>query len=162
MDRISVLDAYDDYGAVRIQHLCDDIVLNRLHLRNFYKVGILEVHLSSRVVREILPPPVLALHREFAIAEVKKLTELHKTFAKAGTNKGNHLTSYKISIMKVKEFVTENEGCTIKDVVDDLGYMHYANIQSARSSILSCLNSSFEDWCRVDLTTSPARLYLIN
>ncbi len=128
--------------------------------KDFYKVGILEVDWkNNKAVREVMPPPILTFHWKSAIEKVKKLTELHKTFAKAGTNKGNHLTSYKMTMLKVKEFVSENEGCTVKEIVDDLGYMHYANVQSAKQNILSGLND-FEDWCRIDSTISPARLYL--
>ena len=65
--------------------------------------------------------------------------DLHKTWSKAGSPAGGHLTNFKLTNLNAIEYVKDNPGCTIKQLVDNID-THYANKNSAKSSILSALN----------------------
>lgn len=54
------------------------------------------------------------------------LTELHKTWSKAGSQSGGHLTPFKLTEMNIQDYVRKNPGCTIKDVISNI-QTHYAN-----------------------------------
>jgi len=128
--------------------------------RDYYKVGILEVEIfeTRSYCTEIVKPP--EGEGFYRVKEyIKQLTELHKTFALAGSSKGGHLTDYKLSMIEVKEFVSNNPGCTVREVVDELGALHYAHENSAKANLISTLEF-VEDWCTVDRSTRPPRLFM--
>lgn len=63
------------------------------------------------------------------------LKEQQKTFAEAGSRGGAHWTRYKDSCSRIRRFVRYNEGVSVKELVDELGKLHYATGSSARHSI---------------------------
>ncbi len=112
--------------------------------KEFYKVGVLEIDLR---VSERLEAPYLEQFKNFQPDYIKRLSELHKTFAKAGSKGGAHLTNYKVSILSVKEFIKENPGCTTSEIVEALGPLHYAHVKSAKNNLREALVSFEKRWC---------------
>lgn len=125
--------------------------------RDYYGVGVIEV--SDWDVYESLKPPLYLKHHKTAKRLLSKLTELHKTYAKAGSQNG-HLTPYKMTMMDIQRTVKERPGCTISDLFEKHGPMHYSNKSSFKGNMLKCLESFESDWCRVDKSTKPYRLYV--
>ena len=126
--------------------------------RDYYGVGVIEV--SKYDVRERVKPPLYLRHHKTAEKLLSQLTELHKTFAKAGSKGGSHLTPYKITIMEIRRTVEKQPGCTIEDLFTKHGSMHYANKSSFKGNILKCLEDFEKDWCRIDKTSKPFRLFI--
>lgn len=127
--------------------------------KRYYKVGVLEVeHYAPNDwhCREIVPAPLQRHFHERAKYYRSKLTPLHKTYAQAGSNEGGYLTPYRITMMNVQAFIEKNPGCTLQEIIDDLGKGHYKTTQSAKGSIRKAL-ANWEDWCVVDLTKKPPR-----
>lgn len=77
----------------------------------------------------------------------------------AGSKSGNHWTPYKQSMLEIREYITNNPGCTMNNIFDALGKLHYANKSSAKGCIPGRLQS-IETWCRVDTSTRPYRFYI--
>ena len=66
------------------------------------------------------------------------LDRLHpkmKTVLSAGSRSGGQWTEYRESCSKIAQWVEKHPGCTLKQLVDELGVMHYSNLQSARSCL---------------------------
>lgn len=128
--------------------------------KDYYRVGVIEVSLGGDVQEVIKPPAYLKNHKTSKIM-IGQLVEQHKTFAKAGTNKGGYYTPYRNTMITIKRFVENKPGCTIDDVFDSIGKMHYASKMSFKGNVLKCLESFEKDWCRVDKTSIPYKLYLV-
>lgn len=126
--------------------------------RDYYGVGVIEV--SEHDVYEKMKPPLYLRHHKTAQRLQAELTELHKTFAKAGSKSGGHLTPYKMTMMEIRSVVQRNPGCTIEDLFRKLGSMHYANRSSFKGNVLKCLEDFESHWCRIDKTSKPFKLYI--
>lgn len=63
------------------------------------------------------------------------LKPVHKTFAEAGSRGGAHWTPYKGSCLEIEQYVKYHPGCTVRELVDELGKLHYSNASSARHSL---------------------------
>lgn len=124
--------------------------------RDYYRVGVLEVETND--VYEAIKPPLFLRTKTGVERYISQLTELHKTFAPAGSRGGYQLTPYKRTMMDVRNMIQKNPGCTIKDLYTELGRMHYASEDSFRGNLLKALED-FEPWCRIDRSTHPLRLY---
>jgi len=128
---------------------------------HYYRVGVIEVKLKYDSVREVVEAPLMYRKRNMVKRFSSELTELHKTFAPAGSSSGQHLTPYKLTIMEVKKIVQINPGCTIKDLYAELGKMHYASEASFKGTLLKSLIDFEKDWCKVDMSTRPFKLFAI-
>ena len=117
--------------------------------RNYYKVGIIEI--DNGRVEEILKPSEnrWTVNSYQQKKYIKSLSELHKTYAKAGSKSGNHLTPYKKSMIAIKEFIKNNPGCSTKEIVDSLGKLHYSHETSAKGNLRTALMNYESDWCAV-------------
>ena len=94
----------------------------------------------------------------------KRLIELAESglvegFADAGSRSGNHWTPYKQSMLEIREYITNNPGCTVNDIFDALGKLHYANKNSMKGSLLDRLRF-VETWCRIDMDHRPYKFYI--
>jgi len=84
---------------------------------HYYRVGVIEVKPEYNYVHEVVKAPIMyRKDNYYAKLYNSRLTELHKTFAPAGSSSGKHLTPYKLTMMEIKKFVQTNPGCTIKDL----------------------------------------------
>ena len=128
--------------------------------RDYYGVGVIEV--SRNDIYETLKPPLFLHHDKEAKRLLSQLTELHKTYAKAGSQSGNHLTPYKMTMFDIQRFVKGHPGCTIEDIFGEYGAMHYANKSSFKGNVLKCLADFEWDWCRIDKSTTPYKLFVRN
>jgi hypothetical protein len=131
-----------------------------LHVAEFYyKVGV--IYVRGNDVQEMRTAPMY-LHGTQGLRAAKRyktaLLELHKTYAPAGSKGGRHLTPYKLTMMEVRKVIENNPGCSIGFLYDQLGKMHYASKQSFMGSLLDALDK-FEDWCKVDKTSKPYKLF---
>ena len=131
----------------------------------YYQVGVIEVDRSEIYndgwfVKEKISPKFFMNNHRVARNMSSQLTDLHKTFSKAGSKGGSHLTPYKLTMLEIRSAITNNPGCTIQDLFDICGKMHYANKQSFKGNVLKCLLSFEKDWCKVDTSVVPHRLYL--
>ncbi len=128
--------------------------------KNFYKVGIIEIDTRDMDVHVLREPPLM---REFHDQTKRMLGALrpeHKTYAAAGTKGSTHWTPYKGTIDKVRNFIKENPGCILKEIMAEItGEHHYKSNQSARGSIRVGLET-FEDWCFVDQSTRPYKYFI--
>lgn len=125
--------------------------------RDYYRVGVIEV--SQNGIYETLKPPLYLRHHKTAKRLMLQLTELHKTFAKAGSKGGAHLTPYKMTMMDVRRTIEKHPGCTVEELFTIHGPMHYASKSSFKGNLLKCLDE-FEDWCRIDKTSKPFKLFV--
>jgi len=135
--------------------------------KNYFKVGVLEVSRTEfrgevgYSVEVKVPAPLMREHHKFAKMLIEKgLVPEQKVMAKAGTKGGNYSTPYKRTMTAVRRFIEKNPGCTIKEIMDDLGKMHYASDASARSTIPRSLQTIESEWCRVDRDSRPFRFYI--
>ena len=138
-----------------------------LTCKNFFNLGIIEVHQIKTFdesimfeVAEQTPAPLMREYHEAAKRIKSRLVPEHKTYAKAGSVRGGYYTPYKYTMSRVKKFITKNPGCTLKEIMDDIGEGHYASMKSARASIRVALDSHERDWCRVDMENKPYKYYL--
>lgn len=137
--------------------------------KDYYRVGILEVYPgfdNGLLVHEIEPPPLFLRHGDhIAIRRMKNclslLTEAHKTFAPAGSNHHDHLTPYKQTMMDIRKVIEKNPGCTLKFVYEQLGEMHYSSKASFMGNLVKSLISFEGDWCKVDRSAKPYKLFVI-
>lgn len=145
------------YRSVAVPH-------KRLHDRDYrvaelyYRVGVVGV-LDDGCVTEIVPAPQMYRGNNLVKQYLSELTELHKTFAKAGSQGGNHLTPYKRTMMDVRRVIEQNPGCTLKFLHETLGNMHYWSKQSFMGSLIHALED-FEPWCRIDKSTKPYKFFV--
>jgi hypothetical protein len=125
--------------------------------KDYYQVGVLEVNRDH--VQEVIRPKAFIKNHQTVKKYLAQLTELHKTFALAGSKGGQHLTPYKQTMMDVRRFIEKHPGCTAKDLFDEYGEMHYSSPASFKGNIVKAL-ADFEPWCRVDYSTKPCRLFI--
>jgi len=62
------------------------------------------------------------------------LTEQHKTYAKAGSSDGKHLTPFKMTCQQLTKLVKERPGISLQEAVKKIDH-HYAHYKSAVSSL---------------------------
>lgn len=110
-------------------------------------------------MKEYIQPHLFIKHHETVKHYLSQLTELHKTFAPAGSQSGHHLTPYKQTMMDVRRFIEAHPGCTVKNIFDDLGSMHYSSVASFKGNLVKAL-AQFEPWCKIDKSTKPFRLFV--
>ncbi len=127
--------------------------------REYCKVGIITLDYGRHIVQAV-PPPLMREYHRFTKTFRSLLTEDHKTFAKAGSKGGSHWTPYKSTIRACRSFITKNPGCTMRELIDELGRQHYANDKSAISNLRINFQTIENDGCRVDETVKPFRLYI--
>jgi hypothetical protein len=131
--------------------------------RKLFKIGVLEIgryHSNEWNVNEVVPAPLMREYHHFAKHIRESLKPEHKTYARAGSRTGGHLTPYKATINVVKRFIKNNPGCTLTEIMAEDGRWHYASNKSARSSIRTALETFEADWCRVDKSVRPWQYYV--
>lgn len=127
---------------------------------HYYRVGVLEVDHYRKSVEEVINPPVITNHHKWAKDMIADLTDLHKSYSKAGSQGSQHLTPYKMTMMEVRQFIEKHPGCGIKEIYESLGDMHYSNRSSFKGSVTKCLSSFEQVWCRIDSSGKSFRFYV--
>jgi len=125
----------------------------------YYSVGVLEV--NNKYVQEVVPAPLFVRDFKKTNELIGKLTDLHKTYALAGSQSGHHLTPYKQTMLEVQKIIEKNPGCTISYLYDQLGNMHYSSASSFKGNLIKALED-FEKWCLIDKSTKPYKLFTLD
>ncbi|KKL45046.1 hypothetical protein LCGC14_2359590, partial [marine sediment metagenome] len=112
---------------------------------------------SAREIDEQIGPRLMR-HSVGAKQIVERLSERHKTFARAGNADGKRWTPFQESAERVKQFIRDNPGCTMKELVNGVR-LHYASPSSARSNLASHIRSGIIKGIRFDASEKPHRLY---
>jgi hypothetical protein len=146
------------YRSIAVPKAKHDFKRDYQVARSYYGVGVILVERDD--VYELIRPPLYLNNDKMAKLLLSRLTEDHKTFSKAGCNTGLRLTPYKQTIKEVKAMVTQHPGCTVQELFDTYGKMHYASKESFKGNLLKALEDFEYDWCRIDKTEKPFRLYV--
>lgn len=125
--------------------------------KEYYKIGVMELGRSE--LYETKKAPLMRHHHKMSKVILNALVPEHKTYAKAGSRGGSHWTPYKSTIRAVEHYIIDNPGCTLKEIIEEVGKRHYSSTQSARSTLRVNLASLHGDWCTVDESTKPYRYY---
>ena len=138
---------------------------NYLVARDYYLVGVIEVHMrkdwyEGAYVDEVIPAPLQRRNHVYAKRHISSLLELHKTFSPAGSSGRQHLTPYKNTMLAVRNVIETNPGCTIKFLFEKLGPMHYASAVSFKGNLVKALVAFEGDWCKVDMGMKPYKLFI--
>lgn len=118
------------------------------HMRYAMSIGIL-VATSLGSIQEKHSPPQKQLLHDLTTKKIIEICRSGKTegFGQAGGKDGGHWTPYKESIKAVREYVKTNPGCMAKDIIADLGKLHYSNEHSARTNLAKNLIAVEMNWC---------------
>jgi hypothetical protein len=132
----------------------------------YYQVGVIEVNFyksgntTETEVDEHIPAPLMRSNHKQSKRYMDSLVELQKTYAAAGSQSGHHLTPYKNTMIEVKRTISANPGCTIKDLFEKHGRMHYSSASSLKGNLIKALADFEKDWCRIDTSTKPYKLFI--
>lgn len=126
--------------------------------KQHFKIGVIEVT-DRGDLYEKESAPLMRHHQRFTKLKLESLMPEHKTYAKAGSRGGSHWTPYKSTIQAVETYIRKTPGCTLKEIIGDLGKRHYASPQSAISTLRVNLADLHKDWCIVDTSTKPFTYY---
>lgn len=80
------------------------------------------------------------------------LFEEQKSFTQAGTN-GKFFSPFKATCKKLREFVSENRGCTMKQAIDGIDH-HYASDASARGNLAKLIRDGVVEGVQIDVAQS--------
>ena len=89
---------------------------------------------SDSAAVEVLAP---RLHRAAALSARRAISELHqdmKKYTPGGKSSDGFSTPWRRTMEAVQEYIAENPGCTIREIIDDVP-THYSTSRTARSSI---------------------------
>lgn len=86
------------------------------------------------------------------------LTDLHKTYAKAGNAEGRRLTPFRLTEMDLEDYVKEHPGCTMKEAVDSIDH-HYGSDANAKASLVNLIRKNVIKRIRVEKDGRKLRLY---
>ena len=89
--------------------------------RDYYLVGVITVRAEFADVYEAVKAPGYLKHDRDAKKMIGKLTDLHKTFAIAGSQGGSQLTPYKQTMIEVRKVIEKTPGCTVGFIYESLG-----------------------------------------
>ena len=118
---------------------------------DYFRLGIIEYRAQNGIIEMDFPPIMREYHKR-AKRMMRELREEHKTYLPAGSNGGGYYTPYRETMDHVKRFIRMHPGCTLKEIMDDVGNQHhYCSNATARSSIRVAL-SNWESWCDVRQT----------
>ncbi len=111
-------------------------------------IGMLEISRTNLTAGESIPSK-----RKEVIYPVKDwervITEYHKDAIPGGSRAGGHITVYRVTILKIKEFLkTRPNGATIKEILENVE-THYSK-QSEKYSLQSALFNFERDWCGIE------------
>ena len=117
-------------------------------LRHF---GIGYIEIGTDYIREHLPGVMQEFKKEhYELWMLPYITELHKTYSKAGSKHGGHITAYRMTIIMIQDFLKENPGSTLNEIIDNVGIGHYSSERSAKGSLRVAFKSYERAWCRIE------------
>lgn len=137
---IAILESKNEYARFQRYKMANE----------YYKLGIITIDEYYRV-EQCMSPPLMREYHRFAKNIMKNLHEEQKNgaFAQAGSDNGGYFTPYRHTMMQIKEYISENPGCTLREIMNNVGKGHYANMKSAKSNIRTSLKERENDWCDI-------------
>jgi hypothetical protein len=130
---------------------------------DYLQIGIIEVPVNSTydVVTEVICPPIQRQNYRFSKNYyLPELLEEHKTYALAGNNSGSRFTPYRRTIDSVRRFIEKHPGCSIKEIMTNIGETHYSSAATAKSCIFSALQTFESDWCEAVVENGRYKFYV--
>lgn len=111
----------------------------------YARVGVLAVSRGGSIYEDS-PAPLMRQHHAAAVRIRERLDPLQKVLVPAGSNAGGYLTPYRYAIMQVREYVEAHPGCTLQQIMDELGKMHYASETGAKQTLRLRLEQKHNGW----------------
>ncbi|RQV94489.1 hypothetical protein EH221_07395 [bacterium] len=140
--------------AVPVSHNRTELVREIL---NNFGIGFIEV---DDFVRERIRPVLHRDYHKFSKQVIKSLRPEHKYVLSAGSSGGGYLTPYSMTMIDIRRFIGLHPGCTLKEIMDELGKFHYSTIASARCCISKALVNWESEWCDAKQENGKTRYYL--
>lgn len=81
----------------------------------------------------------------------------HRIMGVAGSSNAERWTPFKQTVADITNFVKNNDGCSLKDAIDNVDH-HYASYSTARSSIYKFLGTSVIPDIKVEYNSSGKRI----
>lgn len=129
--------------------------------KEYFKIGTLVV--SNLNVIERVPSPLMREYHRFAKTMMKNLHIEQKSgeYASAGSDVGGYFTPYKNTMGIIKNYIGNNPGCTLKEIINCVGNKsHYYSISSAKGCIRLALSRWESNWCRSVIENGKFRYYI--
>lgn len=82
----------------------------------------------------------------------------HKEYARAGSSRGGHFTPFKGTCGRVKRYIDEHPGATMKQLLAEVE-THYASSASARSNLVAMIEKGIVPGVRLERDGKQWRLY---
>lgn len=126
-------------------------------------IGLLEAHAGytdlniGDQINELVEP--LFLRRANSRSITSRLTERHKTFARAGNARGLHLTPWKATCEAIVRLVKEKPGLSMKEVIEGVDH-HYSSPKVARASMAKWIKLGKVEGLRSERDGKLLRLYV--
>lgn len=136
--------------------------------RRCLEIGVLEVSKRNLIdgsefwdVVQMVIPKLKRDYHPMAQQIRRALLPEHKTHVAPGSpSVEGRWTPYKSSIRSVRRFIRDNPGCTFREIGEELGKMHYANVGSAIGNLRQALMNWESDWCFVDQSSVPYQCFV--
>lgn len=127
-----------------------------------YGIGTIEISnkFSGNYYDEVQTPEYKHVRWNNFDRMIGSLTDLHKTYARAGNADGKKITAFSLTRDHLIEYVKKHPGLTFNEILADINH-HYNSIASARSSLTKWigLGSIKGIEIRYDKKTRKSRLY---
>ena len=126
-----------------------------LEIAEWKGLGVMWVGCGAESVSECLRPRI---NRRVVGKLENALCEEQKTFAPAGNACGSRWSPWAQTCREAQRFVSEHQGCTVKEMVDAIRH-HYASDAGARSSLIHWIRQEKLDGLRLEKDGRSLRLY---
>lgn len=104
-------------------------------------------------LHEVLAPQ----RQDSPVLAATPLYDKQKEFANAGNNSNSAYTPYKATMEQVLAYIQANQGCKLKDIVDNVK-THYRTPATAKSCISKSVKEGFGDYAKI--TVENNKYYL--
>ena len=97
-------------------------------------IGVFEVNVKSGIIKEVNTPTITKN------TKIPPLYEQQRDSI-AGNNKGEFITSFKITNINIDEYMKDKDSVELKNLISNITH-HYSNDKSAYSSIKKCVETN--------------------
>lgn len=153
---------YAHYVSVAIPEMGRHCVVKE-HFLRCHGMGLLEVKVSPFSVAEEFSYEVMErigakLHRKALPSLRDTLCEEQKTYSEAGNAINKRWTPFQATCERVKQFVQNHPGCTLKEMLDKIK-THYPSASSARSALAQWIRAGSVEGVEARMEGRRIRLY---
>jgi hypothetical protein len=97
-------------------------------------IGVFEVNMDTGIIKE-LNTPIPNKN-----SKIPPLYEQQRNSI-AGNNKSSFITSFKVTVMNIEEYMKDKDGIELKDIISNIKH-HYKNNKSALNTIKKMINEN--------------------